>query len=184
MICKKCSSDNLMKANYCRSCGNPFTQEEKDAARKKSLVGVLETADEVKDKADKIGDILSMKFITDNIFVRIALIVLPFLLTVLISGGGKDMRILDSDRYSIYYNTTTEEYFVDTEYGSVDLQLYLPENTWAVDVSFGTAENNSQVGLYETTAAIVLNARSGGCYIITAIDENRAVVDSIVVYTV
>ena len=93
MICKNCNSENLLKADYCRSCGSPFTQEEKEAARSKTLVGVLEKAEDLKDKADKISDILSLKFITDNVFVRLALLVLPFIFTMLTTGGAKGMGI-------------------------------------------------------------------------------------------
>ena len=67
MKCKNCNTDNLLKANYCKHCGTAFTQQEKDDARKASVVGRLEQAEELKGKADKISDILSMKFITDNI---------------------------------------------------------------------------------------------------------------------
>ena len=114
MKCKNCNTDNLLKANYCKHCGTAFTQQEKDDARKASVVGRLEQAEELKGKADRISDILSMKFITDNIFVRIALIVAPFILSLTLGGGsgGNTLKIRDSGQYDVHYNTTTQEYFV------------------------------------------------------------------------
>lgn len=184
MTCKKCNTENLLKAAYCHHCGNPFTEQEKEEARKKSLVGMLETADKVKEKADKISDILSMKFITDNIFVRIALIVLPFVLSMLLSSGGKDMRIVDSDEYKAYYNTTTQEYFVDTEYGTVNLMLYVPKDTSFVKTMFTTGSTTSHVGSYDIATGISIPAKSGGYYTLTAMTVDGTELQSIVVYTV
>ena len=66
MKCTNCNTENLRKANYCKNCGQAFTQQEKDEARRRSVVGRLEKAEEVKGKADKLKDILSLNFITDN----------------------------------------------------------------------------------------------------------------------
>lgn len=184
MTCKKCNSENLLKAAYCHSCGNPFTEQEREDARKKSLVGVLETADKAKEKADKISDILSMKFITDNIFVRLALIVLPFVFTMLLSSGGRDMRIVDSDEYKAYYNTTTQEYFVDTDYGTVNLVLYVPKDTSFVKTVFTTSNSTSHTGNYDISTGISIPARSGGYYTLTAMTADGTELQSIVVYTV
>ena len=183
MICKNCNSHNLLKASYCHNCGTAFTQEEKDAARKKTLVGTLETADKIKGKADKINDILSLKFITGNVYVRLALIILPFIFTMLTSGGNKGMGIMDSEEYEIYYNTKTQEYFIDTDQGYVNLQMYIPENTQYVEVTFGTDESNYTVGQYTIDQGVTLTSQSDGYYTITAIAKNSST-QSIVVYTV
>ena len=42
MFCKKCNTENLMKAEYCQACGNQFTPEEKNAAYEKTIFGKFE----------------------------------------------------------------------------------------------------------------------------------------------
>ena len=88
---------------------------------------------------DKVKDILSLSFITDNIWVRLALIVLPFVFSLIIGGsvkGGDKMKIRDSNLYDVYYNTTTQEYFVEIDSGSVNLALYVPNGTQQINVYF------------------------------------------------
>ena len=180
MKCSKCGYENLLKANYCYSCGNAFTAEEKQAAREKALIGKIEKAEEIKDKADKISDFLSMKFITDNVFVRIALIVVPFLLSLILGGGtsGNTMKIRDNGEYDVYYNTTTQEYFVEMDSGSVNLMLYVPKSTETINVYFTeTSDYQYQSGSYSTEDAIYVNENSNGYYTIEAVmgDETQSI---------
>lgn len=185
MKCSKCGCENLLKANYCCACGNAFTDEEKKSAREKALIGKVEKAEELKEKVDKISDFLSMKFITDNIFVRIALIVVPFILSFVLSGGesGNTMKILESSEYEIYYNTTTMEYFIQMDGNSVDLMLYVPKSTETINIYFTNSSGYQyQQGSYSTNDAISVNENSDGYYTIEAIigDETQ----SIKMYTV
>lgn len=185
MKCSKCGFENLLKANYCCSCGNAFTDEEKKTAREKALIGKVEKAEELKEKADKVSDILSMKFITDNVFVRLALIVVPFLLSLVLGGGesGNTMKIRDSSEYEIYYNTTTCEYFIEMDGDSVNLMLYVPKSTETINVYFTDSSGYQyQKGSYTTDDAISVNENSNGYYTIEAVigDETQ----SIKMYTV
>ena len=185
MKCSKCGYENLTKASYCFSCGNPFTRQEKQAAREKTLVGKIEKAEEIKGKADKISDILSMKFITDNVFVRIALIVIPFILSLTLSGGkgGSTMKIRDSGDYDVYYNTATQEYFVEMDSGSVNLMLYVPKSTEVINVYFTESSGyDYQMGSYTVNDAIYVNESSNGYYTIEAVMENET--QTIRMYTV
>lgn len=185
MKCKNCNTDNLLKANYCKHCGTAFTQQEKDDARKASVVGRLEQAEELKGKADRISDILSMKFITDNIFVRIALIVAPFILSFTLGGssGGNTLKIRDSGQYDVHYNTTTQEYFVEMDSGSVGLMLYVPKSTEIINVYFTeTTGYEYQKGSYSTEDAITVNENSNGYYTIEAVMGNET--QSIRMYTI
>ena len=139
MKCTNCNTENLRKANYCKNCGQAFTQREKDAAHSQSVVGKLEKVEEVKGKADKVKDILSLSFITDNVWVRLALIVIPFVFSLVVGGGAKGgdtMKIRDNGQYDVYYNTTTQEYFVEIDSGSVNLSLYVPNGTQQINVYF------------------------------------------------
>ena len=138
MKCSKCGYENLLKANYCYKCGNQFTQQEKDAAKEKALIGKIEKAEEAKGKFDKIKDILTLSFITDNLYVKIALIILPLVISLLFGGGPKsnDIMILNSDGYDIYYNTDTDEYFLDLSGESAQLKVSVPSDTMYIVFSY------------------------------------------------
>ena len=185
MKCSKCGYENLLKANYCYKCGNQFTQQEKDAAKEKALIGKIEKAEEAKGKFDKIKDILTLSFITDNVFVRLALIIAPFIISLVLGGGsgGNQMKIRDSNEYDVYYNTSTQEYFVEMDSGSVNLQLYVPQETESINIYFAESSGyNYQVGNYSVTDAIYVNENSNGYYTIEAVMGNET--QSIKMYTV
>ena len=171
MKCKNCSFENLQKANYCRSCGTPFTAQEKQAARDNSLVGKLEKFVTFGEKLESFRGILSLSFITDNIYVRLALLVLPVLASV-IFGGSKvpnTLMIADSDQYSIYHNTDTDEYFLDVDSTSVSLNLYVPAKTEYVSIVFTGLDGSYTSTNFDLNSAIVLETRGDGCYTVTAV---------------
>ena len=186
MKCTNCNTENLRKANYCKNCGQAFTQQEKDEAHKRSVVGKLEKAEEVKGKADKLKDILSLNFITDNVWVRLALIVLPFMFSLVVGGGvkgGDKIKIRDSNLYDVYYNTTTQEYFVDIDSGSVNLALYVPNGTQQINVYFKeTTGYEYQSGSYGLEDAITVQENTNGYYTIEAVMENGT--QTITMYTI
>ena len=176
MKCTNCNTENLRKANYCKNCGQAFTQREKDAAHSQSVVGKLEKVEEVKGKVDKVKDILSLSFITDNVWVRLALIVIPFVFSLVVGGGAKGgdtMKIRDNGQYDVYYNTTTQEYFVEIDSGSVNLSLYVPKGTQQINVYFKEATGYEyQAGSYGLEDAIAVNENTNGYYTIEAVMEN------------
>lgn len=186
MKCTNCNTENLRKANYCKNCGQAFTQQEKDEAHKRSVVGKLEKAEEVKGKADKLKDILSLNFITDNIWVRLSLIVLPFVFSLVVGGGvkgGDKIKIRDSNLYDVYYNTTTQEYFVDIDSDSVNLALYVPNGTQQINVYFKeTTGYEYQSGSYGLEDAITVQENTNGYYTIEAVMENGT--QTITMYTI
>lgn len=186
MKCTNCNTENLRKANYCKNCGQAFTQREKDAAHSQSVVGKLEKVEEVKGKADKVKDILSLSFITDNVWVRLALIVLPFVFSLVVGGGAKGgdtMKIRDNGQYDVYYNTTTQEYFVEIDSGSVNLSLYVPKGTQQINVYFKeSAGYEYQSGSYGLEDAITVNENTNGYYTIEAVMENGT--QTITMYTI
>ena len=186
MKCTNCNTENLRKANYCKNCGQAFTQREKDAAHSQSVVGKLEKVEEVKGKADKVKDILSLSFITDNVWVRLALIVIPFVFSLVVGGGAKGgdtMKIRDNGQYDVYYNTTTQEYFVEIDSDSVNLSLYVPKGTQQINVYFKeTTGYEYQSGSYGLEDAITVNENTNGYYTIEAVMENGT--QTITMYTI
>ena len=170
MKCRTCGYDNLLKANYCRSCGSAFTAEEKEAAKKASLGGKMEKTEEVVKRVKTVKDILTLSFLTDNVFVRIFLILLPLAIAVVtgqMAPGG--LTILESEEYVIHCDTETQEYYVDTDAQVVNLQLYVPKDTEGVEVIYyedGGAQVYSHT--YTLSDSISVNAVTQGYYVITA----------------
>ena len=173
MKCTNCNTENLRKANYCKNCGQAFTQQEKDEARRRSVVGKLEKAEEVKGKADKLKDILSLSFITDNVYVKIALIILPLVISLLFGGGPKsnDVTILNSDGYDIYYNTDTDEYFLDLSGESAQLKVSVPSDTMYIVFSYISPYGYTDVDSYELNENIVVQYQSSGKYELKAVTK-------------
>ena len=181
--CKNCTHDNLLKANYCRDCGTAFTQQEKDEARAASPVGKLEKFVNFGEKLEGVKEVLSLSFITDNFFVRLALLVLP-VLAALIFGGEKvpnELMIKESSEYSIYQNTDTGEYFLDVNSDSISLQLYVPGDTRYVNIVFEGTDGSYRSENFELDSAIVLQTRGDGCYTVTAVNDDMP---SLQLYTV
>ena len=173
MPTEKTDYENLLKANYCYKCGNQFTQQEKDAAKEKALIGKIEKAEEAKGKFDKIKDILTLSFITDNMYVKIALIILPLVISLLFGGGPKsnDIMILNSDGYDIYYNTDTDEYFLDLSGESAQLKVSVPSDTMYIVFSYISPYGYTDVDSYELNENIVVQYQSSGKYELKAVTK-------------
>ena len=184
MKCSQCGHENLLKANYCHMCGSRFSQEEKDAARENALIGKIEKAEETKDKFDKIKDILSLSFITDNVYVKIALIILPLVISLLFGGGGKSdgITFLNSDGYEIYYNTDTDKYFLDLSGESAQLKASVPSDTMYIIFSYISPYGNTDVDSYELNESIVVQYQANGRYELKAVTKTGDV--SVTFYTV
>ncbi len=184
MKCRTCGYDNLLKANYCRSCGSAFTAEEKEAAKKASLGGKMEKTEKVVKRVITVKDILTLSFLTDNVIVRTVLILIPLVVAVVtgqMTPGG--LTILESEEYVIHCDTETQEYYVDTDVQVVNLQLYVPKDTEGVEVIYyGNDGTQVYCNTYSLSDSISVNAVTQGYYVITAQipSENQ----SITMYTV
>ena len=120
MKCEKCGHENLLKAQYCSSCGNRFTDEERQAAFDETIYGKF-------DKLIEVKEWITLSKITDNKFFRIAVLVMIIIAGLLTGGNkGSSMMILESDDYTVRYNSNLEEYYVFTDKNEVDVDLYLP----------------------------------------------------------
>lgn len=177
MKCSKCGTENLLKAGYCKNCGARFSDTEKQQARADATVTKLKKADERIEQGSKLADILTLKFITENVYVRLALIVLPFIFSLIVSGGDKSaIKIRESDEYRLRYEAGEEMYYVDVDADTVSLLLYVPKDTQSVQVYFtdlaGLQEDAMEFSL---DRQITVPAREDGFYTVSAmLPDGRA----------
>ncbi len=185
MKCKNCNTENILKANFCKNCGRQFTQQEKEQAKKMSSVEILKKAEDVKEKVGKVESFLTLSFITDNIYVRLALIIVPFIIAMVMGKGtgGNGIRIAESEDYSVYYNTVTDEYFLDVDRDQIDLKLYVPNSTDEIHITFISSEGYKDTTYtYGVDDAISINARSNGHYSVEAFSGQES--ENLTLYTV
>ena len=134
MKCAECGKENLVTAKYCSSCGNEFSEKERQAAWDETVWGKLEKLKEAKEW-------LTLEKITGNKIFRIALLVLIVLWGVMSGGNrGNRMLILESSEYTVRYNSELDEYYVFTDRNEVDLDLYLPGKPQGITVTSSTLE--------------------------------------------
>ncbi len=123
MLCKKCNTDNLLKARYCQHCGNKFDKEEKDAAYGKTVFGKFEKLEEY------ISYLKPVELIKGNKFFRLAVLVGIIVYCILISNfGGNHIRIEESAEYDLIYNKTQQAYYIVSDDYTVDAKLHIPSS--------------------------------------------------------
>ena len=95
MKCQNCHKENMRKANYCKYCGNKFSQREKDDARQEGLSGALRSWSDWYEQT-------TFQKITGHPFFQVSsiLIVLAAGIYLMLSHGTK-LNILESDNYKI-----------------------------------------------------------------------------------
>lgn len=160
--CKKCSFENPIKANYCRSCGAPFSEEDRKAAYDRTFFGKL-------DQIENVKGWLDLSKITGNIFFRIAVLaVLAVLVIVNVQKNGSSLAIRNSDQYSIAYAKELDEYYLLTERARVEVEIYLPKQTDSLTLR--TVQDNAvlSVETVDPEQGITLVRREDGYYVLTA----------------
>lgn len=136
MKCANCRKENLITAKYCSSCGNGFSEKERQDAWDGTVWGKL-------DKLKEAKEWITLEKITGSKIFKAALLVL-IILWGLMSGGNKGdrMLILESSDYTVRYNSKLDEYYVFTDKNEVDLDLYLPGKPQGIIVTSNTLEIN------------------------------------------
>ena len=127
--CPDCGYGNLLEASYCYSCGREFTEKEQQDAYNLTIYGKIEKAEMIKSIAD--GSI-----ITGSIWFRV--IVIAVIAAVGLWGlykNGSNFRIAESDRYEVQYNTEEKEYYLFTDYDSINVALYVPRDTEELELT-------------------------------------------------
>ena len=159
MKCGKCGHENLIKARYCSSCGNMFTEEERQAAWDATFWGKL-------DKVKEAKEWITLEKVTGNKFFRIALLALIIVIGIIAGGNrGSCMMILESGDYVVRYNEALGEYYVFTEKEDVDINLYLPGKPEGVKVtSMSLDRDKLSEREYAVGDTITLERSSGVLY--------------------
>lgn len=155
MKCIKCLEKNISSANYCKTCGNKFLEEEQKAAKKWTLVWFLEWL-------DKIKSLWKFSFITDHILYKISsvIIVLGIGIYSIIVNGNK-LKIKEDPSYQIQYNTKLSEYYLIVETDKTQLNLYIPKEINKINV--GHLNKNNELleeKKYNKDEKIILEANT------------------------
>ncbi len=128
MRCTRCGRDNPLSARFCAGCGAPFSEEERKAAYDRTIYGKLDRLKEAKSW-------ITLEKITSNPLFRIRLLAVIILLGVMNGRNkGNVMRPLESEDYKVYYNRTSDDWFLSTEMDRVNVGIYLPGKPEGVTV--------------------------------------------------
>lgn len=166
MICKKCKEENVIKAKYCRNCGEAFSEEERKAAYDQTIYGKL-------DFIKKIKEHLDLSFITGNKFFRIGVLIIILVYIIFNGVKSKDFMIEKSNQYEVQYNEKLNEYYLLSEEKTVHLQLYLPEEPKSIEIiSFNLKNEENSRHLYQMNETMVVETDPKQYYVVTAHYEN------------
>ena len=120
MICKNCQTKNITKAQFCKHCGEAFTDEQRQQAYDRTIYGKIE-------KLEKWKGYVTLDFITGHpIFKTIVLVAILVWGLLLGRTNGNQMLILESEAYQVQQHISTGDYYVLTEQDSVSVSLYIP----------------------------------------------------------
>lgn len=123
MKCRKCGAENPIKADYCRSCGEKFSEEEQKQAYSSTIYGKI-------DRFLELKSWVTLSKFTDHFIVRALIVMgLAFLVLLNVRTNGKNLSIRENADYEIAYNSQLEEYYVLTELPEVNLSVYVPQKT-------------------------------------------------------
>lgn len=123
MKCKNCKTENPIKAVYCRSCGEKFSEEERKQAYESTIYGKI-------DRFLELKSWVTLSKITGHFLTRILIVFgLAALVFFNLKANGKNLSIRTNADYQLAYNSQLEEYYVQTELPEVNLSVYVPQKT-------------------------------------------------------
>ncbi len=165
MQCAHCEQFNLLKAKYCKSCGKPFTDEQREEAYNQTIYGKLDKLEEMKGWID-------FSNITSHPLVRIAVIVILGVMVLFnLSRNGNHIAIRNSEEYTLAYQEETNEYYVLTDLDVVHLNVYLPRDIQTISVGTYVDETCVDYQTFENNE-IVLSKNDNSYYVLTGEKEN------------
>jgi len=177
MKCIKCRDNNINQANYCKKCGYHFSEAEQNAAKKWTLVWYLELF-------DKIKSLNKFSFITDHIVFKIISIIVVLSIGIYsFVTNGINLKLLESDNYSIQYNTKLSEYYLLVDENETNLDLYVPNRTDELKVKH--LDKNNEIieeKIYDNDERIVLTSVSNDDYYLVEAKYDKDNVDFLKLY--
>ena len=162
MICQQCGKKNITKAQYCGSCGAPFSQEQREKAYNKTIFGIIEKVEELKGYA-------TLEAVTGHPVFRVAVLVLILVAGLLLGRPhGDHLTILKSDAYQVQQEMQTGEYYVLTEEDSLVLELYFPRKVENLTVRQYRGEKLMYERSFSAEDAIALEKSHERTYVVEA----------------
>lgn len=176
MKCKNCGKENLIRAQYCQDCGQPFTDQERQTAYDQTFWGKL-------DKLKKAKEIVTLEAVTSHpIFRALFLALLVFVGVITGNNKGTVMRPLESENYTVAYNQEKDEYYLFTELDSVPVPLYLPGVPKGVRISAESENGDVDTKEYTVSENPVLARDSSVVYTIYGVYEDTEEMIRVLIY--
>ncbi|MBQ6603456.1 MAG: hypothetical protein IJH99_08665 [Eubacterium sp.] len=168
MKCPNCSEENLLIAQYCCSCGRPFTDKERKKAYDATIFGKV-------DKVRKGVEVVTLKVVTDSIWFKIATIAVIVILGFwLRSNHVNTFRLESSSDYEILYLEETKTYYLVTQADRVPVRLVAPKNTVTLTVDELTETGGFVFRTaYTPEEGVVLSVSGQNHYLLTVSDGKR-----------
>lgn len=162
MICKNCQTKNITKAQFCRHCGEAFTDEQRQAAYDRTVFGKI-------DKLEKWKGYVTLEAITGHpVFKTVVLVAILIWGLLLGRSNGNAMLILEGDTYRVQQHTTTGDFYVLTEQDSVSVSLYIPRQTESLKLQAIVDGETVQEQTFAAEEAPRLESGAADYYFITA----------------
>ncbi len=129
MKCINCDTSLHYGDKYCNSCGEKVEKGAYDKDYSKTLWGKL-------DKLCDWWETFTLKKFIDH-WITKALILLAVLLWGVFDAYTDiaNIKFLESDNYSIEYNTKDDEYYIRTNEKEVELNLYIPRYSERITIT-------------------------------------------------
>ena len=129
MKCIKCRENNINKAKFCKKCGYSFNDLEREAAKKRTLIGKIEWLEKIYKRS-------TLKFITGHILFKIAsLLLVLFTGLFFVYKNGLDLKLLENTYYKINYNEVLNEYYLLTSKNEISLDMYIPNRVENIKIN-------------------------------------------------
>ncbi len=173
MKCIKCQTKNINQANYCKNCGNEFTEKEKKAAARWTFVWILEKIE----KGISIfkGEFKILSIVTDTLVFKILSIVIVLAVGVnFYMKNGNEVQIREGEDYRVQYNTETDEYYVLVNEKETRLNVYVPNDVEKMDLRHYDEKGNIlDEKELSTQDDIVLEAADEDYYVLNVVQGKK-----------
>lgn len=163
MKCTKCGYENIGTAKYCRQCGHPFDETERELAYNKTIWHKIDRVIEAK-------QFVTFEKFTGNTIVRILILAAILIYGLfLVMKNGSTLTVRSSSDYKVSCNKELNEYYIQTERDSFQLSVYLPRKTEKVILSsLDDSGNQTEQRDYTAEDQIILRTADNMHYTLEA----------------